>query len=264
MNPHRTHFRLGIAAALAAFVIAAAGCSAPRLASPPGGTAPPAPAAPTASSQRPKPYQVYGTWYQPLPHAKGFTQTGRASWYGRKFHGRRTSNGEIYDMYALTAAHKTLPFGTYVQVRNLKNDRSVVVKINDRGPFVSGRIIDLSYTAAKEIGVIGPGTAPVELVALGTAKSGATGGASRYRPVDFQAGNFTFQVGAFRDPQNAERQRRELLGSFADARVQVYSSPIHGQLHGVRVGRFDNLDQAEAYRQSLARNGFPNAFIVAE
>ncbi len=261
MRPHRTYRRLAFAAA---WLLVVGGCSAPLQTVPPGPAAPPAAKAPPPAVQAPKPYQVYGTWYQPLTHARGFTENGRASWYGEKFHGRRTSNGEIYDMYALTAAHKTLPFDTYVKVRNLDNNRSVVVKINDRGPFVGGRIIDLSYTAAKEIGVVGPGTAPVEVVALGAAVAGSTQEAPSYRPIDYQAGNFTFQVGAFRDPQNAEHQRRELLKSFTDAHVRVYQSPAHGELHGVRVGRFENLDQAEAYRQSLARNGFPNAFIVAE
>lgn len=261
MQARHPNRRLAIAAA---WVLMAAGCSAPLQTLPPGPAAPPVAEAPPPAAQAPKPYQVYGTWYQPLDHARGFSEQGRASWYGQKFHGRRTSNGEIYDMYALTAAHKTLPFDTYVKVRNLDNNRSVVVKINDRGPFVSGRIIDLSYTAAKEIGVVGPGTAPVEVLALGAAAADSTPEAPHYRPVDYRAGNFSFQVGAFRDPQNAERQRRELLGSFTDAHVRVYQSPAHGELHGVRVGRFENLDQAEAYRQSLARSGFPDAFIVAE
>jgi rare lipoprotein A len=249
---------------LAAWVLMAAGCAAPLQPVPPGPAASKQAAAHPPPTPLPKPYQVYGTWYQPLGHARGFSEQGRASWYGEQFHGRRTSNCEIYDMYALTAAHKTLPFGIYVKVRNLDNDRSVVVKINDRGPFVSGRVIDLSYTAAKEIGMIGPGTAPVEVVALGAPAAGPGAQAHGYRPIDYRSGNFTFQVGAFRDPQNAERQRRELLKSFADAHVQVYQSPAHGELHGVRVGRFENLDQAEAHRQRLARNGFPDAFIVAE
>ncbi|MFO7497447.1 MAG: septal ring lytic transglycosylase RlpA family protein [Desulfobacterales bacterium] len=262
MRPHCAYRLLAIAAA---WVLMGAGCSTPLLTPPPGPAAPPAAEGPPPAVQAPpKPYQVYGTWYQPLIHARGFTEKGRASWYGEKFHGRRTSNGEIYDMYALTAAHKTLPFDTYVKVRNLDNNRGVVVKINDRGPFVSGRIIDLSYTAAKEIGMLGPGTAPVEVVALGAAAADSSQEAPSYRPIDYQAGNFTFQVGAFRDPQNAERQRRELLKRFTDAHVRAYQSPAHGELHGVRVGRFENLDQAEAHRQRLAQNGFPDAFIVAE
>ncbi|MDZ7597942.1 MAG: septal ring lytic transglycosylase RlpA family protein [Desulfobacterales bacterium] len=176
MRPHRTYRRLAFAAA---WLLVVGGCSAPLQTVPPGPAAPPAAKAPPPAVQVPKPYQVYGTWYQPLTHARGFTENGRASWYGEKFHGRRTSNGEIYDMYALTAAHKTLPFDTYVKVRNLDNNRSIVVKINDRGPFVSGRIIDLSYTAAKEIGVVGPGTAPVEVVALERGRGRKGGGGPR-------------------------------------------------------------------------------------
>ena len=91
----------------------------------------------------PKPYKVFGKWYQPLPDSKGFRQRGIASWYGKDFHGKKTSNGETYDMYAMTAAHKTLPLGTYVRVHNLENNRTLEVRINDRGPFVRGRIIDL-------------------------------------------------------------------------------------------------------------------------
>jgi rare lipoprotein A len=108
-------------------------------------------------------------WYQPLPHARDFRQRGEASWYGRDFHGRQTASGEIYDMYAMTAAHKTLPLGTYVRVQNRDNNKTVDVRVNDRGPFVRGRIIDLSYTAAHKIGVVGPGTAAVEIAALGAA-----------------------------------------------------------------------------------------------
>jgi hypothetical protein len=104
----------------------------------------------------PKPYKVFGKWYQPLPDSKDFRQRGIASWYGKDFHGKKTSNGEIYDMYAMTAAHKTLPLGTYVRVHNLENNRKLEVRINDRGPFVRGRIIDLSYTAAKNLDSSGP------------------------------------------------------------------------------------------------------------
>lgn len=102
--------------------------------------------------------------YQAGPRpAQGFRREGTASYYGPKFHGRKTSSGEVFDMYALTAAHNTLPFGTLVEVTNLENDLSVVVRINDRGPFMKNRIIDLSYEAARRIGMVGPGTAKVRL-----------------------------------------------------------------------------------------------------
>ena len=107
-----------------------------------------------------------GVTYVPIPSAKGYRERGVASWYGEPFHGRHTSNGEIYNMYGDTAAHKTLPMGTILLVRNLDNGRSSVVRINDRGPFVRERIIDLSYTKARELGVVARGTARVEIVAL--------------------------------------------------------------------------------------------------
>ncbi|MEJ2284633.1 MAG: septal ring lytic transglycosylase RlpA family protein, partial [Desulfobacterales bacterium] len=155
----------------------------------------------------PKPYKVFGKWYQPLPHSKGFRQRGIASWYGKDFHGKKTSNGDIYNMYAMTAAHKTLPLGTFVRVRNLENNHEVEVRVNDRGPFVRGRIIDLSYAAAKDIGIVGPGTARVEVVALGTPVSTDAGSSTSYVQGDYYSGNFTYQVGAFVNRENAERQK---------------------------------------------------------
>jgi len=112
------------------------------------------------------PYTVLGKTYHLLPTAEGYRETGVASWYGTKFHGRATSNGEPYDMFAMTAAHKTLPIPAYVRVTNLENDRSTIVRVNDRGPFHDDRIIDLSYAAAKKLGVLDRGTARVEVVAI--------------------------------------------------------------------------------------------------
>ncbi|MGM0682063.1 MAG: septal ring lytic transglycosylase RlpA family protein, partial [Thermodesulfobacteriota bacterium] len=112
-------------------------------------------------------YRIKGKTYYPIPDAKGFSQRGLASWYGPPFHGRKTSNGETYNMYGKTAAHKTMPMGTHVLVQNLENNRKTVVRINDRGPFVRGRIIDLSKKAAKDIGMLEKGTARVEITALG-------------------------------------------------------------------------------------------------
>ncbi len=147
---------------------------------------------PVAKPGYPKPYKVLGQWYQPVGDAKGFRERGTASWYGSDFHGKRTANGEIYDMDGMTAAHKTLPLGTLVRVSNLENNREVEVRINDRGPFVQGRIIDLSREAAKRIGMMGAGTARVEIAAVGQAIKPGTG---RVVPVDFSSGNFTFRSG---------------------------------------------------------------------
>ena len=112
------------------------------------------------------PYTVMGRQYVPLADARGYRERGVASWYGRKFHGRQTSNGETYDMHAMTAAHKTLPLPSYVRVRNLENGRSAIVRVNDRGPFLNNRIIDLSYAAASKLGIAGTGTGLVEVEAV--------------------------------------------------------------------------------------------------
>ncbi|HID38847.1 MAG TPA: septal ring lytic transglycosylase RlpA family protein, partial [Calditrichaeota bacterium] len=210
----------------------------------------------------PKPYKVFGKWYQPLADVTGFKQRGIASWYGKEFHGRKTSNGEIYDMYAMTGAHKTLPMGTYVRVRNLKNNRTVEVRINDRGPFVRGRIIDLSYTAARKIDIVGPGTAPVEVVALGTAVSDS-GRTRSYIPMDFYSGNFTIQVGSFENRKNAEALKRRLENKFKNVRISAFDSGT-GVFYRVRVGRFSDLRAAEEYESFLVKRGFPDAFTVAE
>ncbi|MGD8701339.1 MAG: septal ring lytic transglycosylase RlpA family protein [Desulfosarcina sp.] len=221
-------------------------------------TAPPPPATPKG---HPKPYRVDGTWYKPMPHAKGFSQRGIASWYGKKFHGRKTSSGEIYNMYAMTAAHKTLPLGTWVRVRRLDNGKQIVVRVNDRGPFVHGRIIDLSYTGAKALGMLEAGTAHVKIVALGERHSTASG--DTYVPMDYYSGVFTFQVGAFTDRDNAERLRAKLDESFANAHVTPYDRG-DAVFYRVRVGRCNDLDTAEKYERQLAASGYPDAFIVAE
>lgn len=110
-----------------------------------------------------KPYTISGNTYYPMKDAKGFSETGIASWYGPKFHGRKTASGEKYNQNAMTAAHKTLPFGTKVRVKNVKNDKSVIVRINDRGPFAKGRVIDVSRAAAKKLDMINSGTAKVNI-----------------------------------------------------------------------------------------------------
>ena len=229
------------------------------------GPAKPPTKAPAKKTEKPRPYKVMGKWYQPLPHARGFKQKGIASWYGKKFHGRKTSNGEIYNMYGVTAAHKTLPLGTYVRVRNLKNNKKIDVRINDRGPFVRGRIIDLSYGAAKKMGIVGAGTAPVEVTALGRPMAGKSAAATvpAYMPVDFYSGNFTIQVGAFSNPDNAEKLKRKLSRIYKNAHVV---NDLHEKTapFKVRVGACSTLDQAAKYETRLIQNGFPDAFIIAE
>ena len=168
-------------------------------------------------------------------------------------------------MYGISAAHKTLPMNTWVRVTNLENNREMEVRINDRGPFVSGRVIDLSYGAARKLGVVGPGTAEVRVVALGRAVSGNSGSGHRpkYTPVDYQTGNFTFQVGAFKDRENAERMKRKLELKYKNVHI-VAMDRGEGVLYKVRLGQFSSLVKAEAGRRLLTADGFPDPFLVAE
>lgn len=130
-----------------------------------------------------RPYRVLGQSYTPATRLAPFSQRGKASWYGRKFHGKQTASGEIYDMYKMTAAHPTLPIPSYVRVRNLENDRSVIVRVNDRGPFLRGRVIDLSYTAAHRLGYIEQGSASVEVTAIVPGEEVELSSAAPIRPL---------------------------------------------------------------------------------
>ncbi len=212
-----------------------------------------------------KPYKVLGKWYEPLAESKGFKERGLASWYGPKFHGRKTANGETYDMYAMTAAHKTLPLGTWVRVRNLDNSREIEVRVNDRGPFVRGRVIDLSYTAAQRLGVVGPGTASVEVVALGTPAPSAKGSREprTYIPGNYYTGNFTIQIGAFTVRGNAENMKRQMERTHENVHIVPYEQ--EGRIfYRVRVSRTSSLEQAAKYEAALVARGFRDAFVVAE
>jgi rare lipoprotein A len=199
-----------------------------------------------------------------MKHAHGFRQKGIASWYGKKFHGRKTSNGEIYNMYAMTGAHKTLPLGTYVRVHNLRNGQEVVVRINDRGPFVDGRIVDLSYSAAKKIGLVGPGTAPVTLVALGVPQETISSGKPQrvFVPGNYYVGDFVVQVGAFKEKANAVALKDRLAEKYDGAHIAVFDG-IKGRFYRVRVARCRTLDEARRYEALLEKDGFPDAIVVA-
>jgi peptidoglycan lytic transglycosylase len=209
-----------------------------------------------------KPYTVNGQRYEPLASHQGFVQQGLASWYGRKFHGRKTSNGETYNMYAMTAAHKTLPLGTSVRVHNLANGRKTVVRINDRGPFIQGRIIDLSYSAAEKLGVVGPGTAPVKIEALGFQEQDADGRTVYRSTASDQADSYAVQVASFSSDANAQRLAAELRSRFGAA--SVCRSLINGNNYfRVRVGKYASLDAAESAKLSIEGHGFSNCFVVA-
>nr|WP_321401283.1 septal ring lytic transglycosylase RlpA family protein [uncultured Desulfobacter sp.] len=218
----------------------------------------------TEATQRP--YRIEGKHYYPMASANGYEEKGRASWYGRKFHGRKTSNGETYNMYAMTAAHKTLPMNTWVRVENLENGQETKVRINDRGPFVAGRIIDLSFTAAQQIGIVGPGTARVKVTALGkaTAYSKEDHTPVDFTPVDYWKGNFTVQVGAFKVRSNADRYRIKLSQNYLNAHIVPYTDD-RGQFYRVRIGKFTNLNDAVTFSERLmTTEGFRHAFAVAE
>ena len=156
------------------------------------------------------PYTVFDVRYVPMSSVRvGYSETGEASWYGRKFHGRTTSNGDEYDMFAMTAAHKTLPLPTYLEVRNLANGREVLVRVNDRGPFLGGRILDLSYMAAKKLGVVESGTAPVQIRVVATA-TGRENSSSKTNYSKAQPPVF-LQAGSFRLRGNADRLKAQLV-----------------------------------------------------
>ncbi len=212
-----------------------------------------------------RPYKIYGIQYTPIASAKDFVQTGIASWYGKKFHGRKTSNGETYNMYAMTAAHKTLPMNTWVSVDNLKTNQKIVVRINDRGPFVAGRIIDLSYTGASRIGILGAGTGKVKVTALGmpTSYSKETKDPIAFKPIDYWTGNFTIQVGAFQVNANALEYRDKLSKHYQNAHVTTFTDD-RGTFYRVRIGRFTNLKDATRYSEKLIAEGFGSVFAVAE
>ncbi len=186
-----------------------------------------------------------------LPRARGGgVETGIASWYGPDFHGRETSSREIFDQNDMTAAHKTLPFGTYVMVTNLENDRSVVVRINDRGPFVRGRVIDLSYASARVLGIVGPGTARVRLETLRGFKA----------PGPSEPTTVWVQVGAFSVQENAYAVKRRLDGRFRGVTVTRFRTD-RGDYFRVRIrtGR----DEADGLARRLAAEGY-SVIIVRE
>jgi len=209
-----------------------------------------------------RPYVIDGHVYYPLPSSQGFVQTGYASWYGWHFHGRKTASGEIYNMYAYTAAHKTLPMNTLVEVINLRNGRHVVVRINDRGPFVKGRIIDLSYAAARKLGMLKTGTAPVKIIALGEAHR--LDGTIIYKPhPNFNLGDFFVQVGAFRSYNRALRLKRYLEKRYRHfVRIIKVKTRI-GNLFRVQIFASHNYQLAQKFKYKLEKQGFPDAFLIA-
>lgn len=193
----------------------------------------------------PDSYAVSGQTYKVMTSASGYKTRGIASWYGTKFHSKRTSSGDDYDMYAMTAAHKTLPLPTYVRVKNLSNGRTAIVKVNDRGPFHNDRIIDLSYAAAIKLGLLPKGTAPVEIEALNFGKHVA---------------HYYLQAGAFDSPQ--------LAGLLQTKVAKLTPSPVvveeYNQRYIVKVGPFANKQMSDSLKGKLASNGVHGSFSLLQ
>lgn len=175
-------------------------------------------------------------------HPGGYVETGIASWYGEEFHGKMTSSREIYDMNDLTAAHNSLPLGTFVAVTNLNNGRAVIVRINDRGPFVKNRVIDLSYAAARAIDMIGTGTAPVRIEVLPDISP------------PLAALRFSVQAGSFIERANAETLREELSRQFADVHISAFET-AQQVYYRVRI-RAEDRETAETIARRLAEKGY--------
>ncbi len=215
-----------------------------------------------ASPHTQQPYVIDDKTYYPVPSSEGFNQQGQASWYGPPFHGRRTSNGEVYDMHSKTAAHKTLPMDTVLMVKNLENGRNTLVRVNDRGPFVGGRIIDLSYKAAKDLGVVGNGTAPVEIVALAEGKVMEEGAPPVLAHKDFSVGEFYVQIGSFAKKFNAARLQKRFTDAGHPAVIHQSFNP-NDILYRVHVYVGETLQNAKRAQQALLERGYRGAFVVA-
>ncbi|MFZ9477607.1 MAG: septal ring lytic transglycosylase RlpA family protein [Steroidobacteraceae bacterium] len=237
-------------------------------------------AEPRSRYGNPETYEVFGKKYRVMKSARGHVERGLASWYGPGFHAERTSSGEPYDMYSMTAAHKTLPIPSYVRVTHLGNGRSVVVRVNDRGPFVGNRIIDLSYTAAHKLGMVGTGTAPVEIRVLqpGDTRSDPTPVATTAAPavavpvppvpappvaaVDTPSLGISsrfLQTGSFGSRANAETMTRRLAQSGIRNAVIREARVGERVVYRVQVGPLDSAVEADDMVERLRLVGVPDA-----
>jgi rare lipoprotein A len=242
-NSSRERPGVRLFAALAAGVILLTSGCGPRRRPAPTVTRPPTP--PTTTKPQPVPTRPPGA----EPVLQG--ETGIASWYGHPYHGRRTANGEVYNMYEMTAAHRTLAFNTMVKVNNLENGRSVTVRINDRGPFVEGRIIDLSFASAQAMGM--PSTALVRLEILGRTTPTTEASAP---------GVYAVQVGAFQDRRNAERLAASIEQRYTPVAIHTFDRG-DAVFYRIRVGREASEDAARTLAQKLVQAGFAiQTFVV--
>lgn len=268
LQPH-----LACAAALSAVLLQACGGPASRDDGPPrDATARPLPADPVPRAEprsrygNPASYMVFGKRYHVMDSARGHVERGIASWYGQKFHGRRTSSGEAYDMHLMTAAHKSLPLPSYVEVLNLENDRRVVVRVNDRGPFHDNRIIDLSYAAARKLDIVRVGTGLVEIRAITPGLAPRTAPAApRLQSVSARpTPRLYLQAGAFSQPGNAQRVQAR-LASLGDAAVRVHEAMVGGRrLFRVRLGPLADVAHADSLSARIVATGMDLPQIVIE
>lgn len=213
----------------------------------------------------PDSYKVFGKTYYVKDSAQGFQQKGIASWYGKKFHGERTSSGEDYDMYAMTAAHKTLPIPVYVEVTNLDNDRKAIVRVNDRGPFHEGRIIDLSYAAATKLGVAQAGTANVSIRVVSTqSEKNSQRSAELVESPLAEDGKLYVQVAAFSTEGNAKLHLGKLHNEgFSDVRLHIESK--QGKtLYRVRVGPLPSEQVATQVLSQLKKKNHQDLKIIKD
>lgn len=271
--------------ALGFLAVAACGANKPRGDGPPSGSsripdmpgdAVPRPEARSKYGNGPV-YEVLGKRYTVMPSSSGYQERGVASWYGKKFHGNLTSNRETYDMYEMTAAHKTLPLPTYVRVRNLRNNKSIVVRVNDRGPFVHNRIIDLSYAAAIKLDMIKDGTSLVEVTAIsydrpaGDRQTRVTSSPPPTAPAETGASQpldaatqVYVQVGAFGDRANAER-RIEMLSQASITNAFIFEESSAGQpLYRVRIGPVADVVQYDLLVDELETIGITDPYLISE
>ncbi|XOZ33539.1 septal ring lytic transglycosylase RlpA family protein [Halomonadaceae bacterium KBTZ08] len=226
---------------------------------------------PPSDSGNKSPYEVWGERYEVMASAEGYEATGTASWYGRKFHGHLTSSGETYDMYKLSAAHRSLPLPTYVRVTNLENDRSTIVRVNDRGPFHDQRVIDLSYAAAKVLGFDDQGTARVHIEALATRPSGSASagqksgdrkpGKKSSLPSSKKEKSLFVQVGAFGNLTAATQLKAQLYMVTAND-VHLVQNADDKPLHRVWVGPFQRRDLAREALRAIKRNDLGQPIII--
>lgn len=221
-------------------------------------------------------YEVFGKRYSVMSSSDGYKERGVASWYGQKFHGNLTSNRETYDMYQMTAAHKSLPLPTYVRVTNLSNDRSVIVRVNDRGPFVHNRIIDLSYAAALKLDMVKTGTSLVEVEAIGFGDPPGDRPVRAVTPPEpagrmpqstaphIDEDRIFLQVGAFGSRENAERRLATLHNANILAAFVVQDTSSSPALYRVRIGPIRGIVQYDIVVEELENLGIQDPYLISE